>query len=103
MPSFERPLIMSSPHPLILSEFSPSPTILTMNDTQHANTQAFGEFEVDMQPLEGYAIGVEGITLGRMSIDKRFTGDLAATSQGEMLSALTGTSGVDSPVLGFTV
>lgn len=66
-----------------------------MNDAPHTNTptQAFGEFEVDVQPLEGYAVGVEGISLGRMSIDKRFTGDLDATSQGEMLSARTAVSG----------
>ena len=66
-----------------------------MNDTSlpPATFQARGEFEVDMQPLEGYAVGIEGVTLGRMSIDKRFTGDLDATSQGEMLSAITGVSG----------
>lgn len=66
-----------------------------MNDSLNTNptTQAFGEFEVDVQPLEGYAVGIEGISLGRMSIDKRFTGDLDATSQGEMLSARTAVSG----------
>jgi hypothetical protein len=51
--------------------------------------QATGEFEVNLQPLDSFAKGSEGITLGRMSIDKTFYGDLAAKSQGEMLSVMT--------------
>ena len=39
------------------------------------------------------AQGAEGITLGRMSIDKTFSGALDATSKGEMLSAMTPTEG----------
>ncbi len=54
---------------------------------------ATGEFEVNLQPLEGYAQGAEGNILGRMSIDKVFRGDLEATSRGEMLMARTGTEG----------
>lgn len=34
-----------------------------------------------------------GSTLGRMSIDKRFHGDLEAISKGEMLSAVTSVKG----------
>jgi len=52
-----------------------------------------GKFEVDMKPLESYAKGSDGINLGRMSIDKTFSGDLTATSQGEMLSAMTPVKG----------
>lgn len=52
-------------------------------------TIAKGEFDVSLQPLDAYAAGVEGIRLGRMSIDKTFHGDLEATSKGEMLSART--------------
>ena len=48
-----------------------------------------GKFEVNLNPLDGYAKGVDGINLGRMSIDKKFDGDLDATSKGEMLSAMT--------------
>jgi len=55
--------------------------------------QARGEFEVNLQPLVAYATGSEGITLGRMSIQKTFRGDLAAQSQGEMLTALSGVQG----------
>ncbi len=47
---------------------------------------ARGTFTVTMQPLpfEGQP---EGSTLGRRSIDKQITGDLVATTQGQMLSA----------------
>lgn len=55
--------------------------------------KATGTFEVKLQPLDAYTTGSDGITLARMSIDKTFAGDLAAQSQGEMLSALTPMSG----------
>lgn len=54
---------------------------------------AKGKFEVKMQPLEAYAAAKAGATLGRMSIDKTFSGDLEAVSQGEMLSAMTTVKG----------
>ena len=50
---------------------------------------AQGTFEVRLKPLTAYDTAV-GSTLGRMSIDKEFFGDLAATSVGEMLSTRTG-------------
>jgi hypothetical protein len=46
-----------------------------------------GKFSVEMKPLENYTSGTDGVSLGRMSIDKTFSGDLSATSKGEMLSA----------------
>ena len=52
-----------------------------------------GQFNVKLNPIEGYAKGVDGVNLGRMSIDKTFTGELDATSTGEMLSAMTTTKG----------
>jgi len=52
-----------------------------------------GEFQVNLQQMDSYAKGTEGVNLGRMSIDKIFSGPLEATSQGEMLSALTATQG----------
>lgn len=55
--------------------------------------RATGTFEVKILPLESYAVGSNGINLGRLSIDKTFQGDLAAQSQGEMLTALTPTEG----------
>ncbi len=53
---------------------------------------AKGAFEVKLQP-QGAADEAEGSQLGRMSIDKSFTGDLNATSKGEMLTALTDVKG----------
>lgn len=56
--------------------------------------QAKGSFDVKLAPqVLASEDKVEGATLGRMSLDKQFHGDLEATSQGEMLSAMTGTQG----------
>ena len=56
--------------------------------------RARGPFDVKLspQPLALEDEG-EGAARGRMSIDKRFHGDLEASSKGEMLSAMTGTQG----------
>jgi hypothetical protein len=55
--------------------------------------KATGEFEVNLQPLDPSVTGSEGISLGRLSIDKTFRGDLVAKSQGEMLSVMTNVEG----------
>ncbi|RTE87068.1 MULTISPECIES: DUF3224 domain-containing protein [Gammaproteobacteria] len=52
-----------------------------------------GKFEVNLNPLDSFAEGVEGNTLGRMSIEKTFHGELSATSKGEMLSAMSPVKG----------
>ena len=52
---------------------------------------AIGTFEVKVAPLaedKG-----EGSSLGRMSLDKQFYGDLEATGTGEMLTAMTEVKG----------
>lgn len=53
---------------------------------------ATGTFTVKLQPLvvEGLP---EGARLARMSIDKTITGDLVATTAGQMLSAMTDVKG----------
>jgi hypothetical protein len=53
---------------------------------------AKGEFVVKMSPLaiEGQSVGAK---LGRMSIDKTISGDLVATTAGQMLSAMTDVKG----------
>jgi Protein of unknown function (DUF3224) len=56
--------------------------------TQHAT----GPFEVKLAPLDP-AFKTEDNSLGRMSIDKQFHGDLEATSKGEMLTGMTQTKG----------
>lgn len=55
-------------------------------------TQANGTFEVQLNPL-ALDNKAEAKTLGRLSIDKQFQGDLEATSKGEMLTASTGVEG----------
>jgi hypothetical protein len=54
--------------------------------TKHAS----GTFEVTLNPLQTYS---DEKRLGHMSIDKQFFGELAATSTGEMLSAMTDVKG----------
>jgi len=51
----------------------------------HAN----GTFEVKLVPQKPDNKEAESANLGRMSIDKKFSGDLEATSKGEMLSVMT--------------
>ncbi|WP_298827049.1 DUF3224 domain-containing protein [uncultured Piscinibacter sp.] len=53
---------------------------------------AKGTFTVEMKP-QAEPNTSEGVSLGRMSLDKRFEGDLVATGKGEMLTALTPTTG----------
>jgi hypothetical protein len=52
--------------------------------------QATGRFDVTMQPQPDAA---PGALLGRMLLDKRYHGTLDASGQGQMLSALTATTG----------
>ncbi len=51
------------------------------------STRATGTFEVQMAPQETAA------TIGRMSLDKQFHGDLQATGKGEMLAVQGGVQG----------
>jgi uncharacterized protein DUF3224 len=53
-------------------------------------TLARGPFEVKLTPQ---ASDGEDTTLGRLTIDKRYHGDLEATSRGRMLTASTGVQG----------
>jgi len=53
---------------------------------------ARGEFVVSLKPLEFEGAELES-KLGRMSIDKQISGDLTATTTGQMLSAMTSTDG----------
>ncbi|MCC6241446.1 MAG: DUF3224 domain-containing protein [Gemmatimonadaceae bacterium] len=53
---------------------------------------AKGTFTVQMKP-QGDASTADGVSLGRMSLDKTFAGDLVGTGKGEMLTALTGNKG----------
>ena len=54
---------------------------------------AHGSFEVKLTPQKPDNPVAESANLGRMSIDKKFSGDLEATSKGEMLSVMTEVKG----------
>jgi hypothetical protein len=56
--------------------------------TNHAS----GTFEVKLNPQKPEE-NVGDATIGRMSIDKQFHGDLEATSRGQMLAAMTDVEG----------
>ena len=53
---------------------------------------ARGSFTVEMKP-QAEPDSFEGVSLGRMSLNKRFDGELQAVGVGEMLSALTPVKG----------
>jgi len=55
-------------------------------------TQAKGTFDVKIDP-QGEADKAEGSTLARMSLDKKYHGDLEATAKGTMLTAGTDVKG----------
>jgi hypothetical protein len=69
---------------------SPGPT--TDQKKAAMTSHATGTFEVKVNPLELHH-KIEGDTRGRMSIDKQIHGDLEATTQGEMLTAMTSVKG----------
>lgn len=54
------------------------------------STRANGTFEVKVKPLPPHD---EAASIGRMSLDKEFHGDLEAGSKGEMLAAGTSVAG----------
>lgn len=54
--------------------------------------RAHGTFEVKLTP-QVTGDSAKGTPLGRMSMDKRFSGDLEGTSTGDMLTAGTGVAG----------
>lgn len=54
--------------------------------------QATGTFEVKVQPLPEDE-KVPGVKVGRLSIDKEWTGDIVGTSKGEMMTGETQVKG----------
>jgi len=52
-----------------------------------------GKFDIELSALDTYAESQDSITIGRMSIDKTFYGELSAKSKGEMLNALSPVKG----------
>lgn len=54
--------------------------------------RATGSFEVSLQPLSNTEITSDAM-LGRLLLNKKFSGDLVAAARGQMLSAATATKG----------
>ncbi|MFC3531425.1 DUF3224 domain-containing protein [Vogesella facilis] len=54
---------------------------------------AIGTFNVKLTPLVIFHQGTDEMQLGRLAIEKEFSGDLSGSSRGEMLSAITPTPG----------
>jgi hypothetical protein len=71
---------------------APSPAPNSVQKETTMTTHATGTFEVKLNPQvpDGK---FEDATLGRMTIDKQFHGDLEATSKGQMLTAATDVKG----------
>jgi len=69
---------------------SPAPTPVQKGAAMP--THATGPFEVKLNP-QAQDDKVGDPTVGRMSIDKQFHGDLEATSKGQMLTAMTDIKG----------
>jgi ketosteroid isomerase-like protein len=61
-------------------------------EAEKKTMRATGTFEVKLSPLEVHDMG-EGAKVGRMSIEKKLSGDLSGTSKGEMLTAGTDVKG----------
>lgn len=77
------PALFAGPAP---SSIEPNPSGPSTHHGVVMKQHAKGAFDVKLQPLEAYNKNPQA-GLGRMSIDKRFHGDLDADSQGEMLYA----------------
>jgi len=65
---------------------------ITQYKDETMNAYASGTFNVKMNPQPPYDTA-DGVSLGRVSINKQFQGDLEASSTVEMLSATTGVKG----------
>lgn len=99
-PAAPRPLLLRAAMAVCLLATVPVTASLrsqaqsTSQFTQSPNMSqvAKGEFTVKLQPLplEGQPAGSK---IARMSIDKTITGDLVATTAGQMLSAMTDVKG----------
>jgi hypothetical protein len=55
-------------------------------------TRASGTFEITMDPHSPYDTA-DGVNIGRVSLNKRFEGDLVGSGIGEMIGAVTGVKG----------
>jgi len=66
--------------------------VVTGSREVHVTMQARGSFEVKLNP-QGPDETVQGVSVGRSSIEKLFDGDLKGTSKGEMLTGMRNEKG----------
>jgi Protein of unknown function (DUF3224) len=66
---------------------------MTTSEAAAEYHRAVGPFDVTMVPPQPAYDTVDEVALGRMTINKRFHGDLEATSTVEMMTAMTGVKG----------
>jgi hypothetical protein len=64
------------------------PVAVSAQGINRMSKTAKGSFTVEMKP-QGETNTSEGVSTGRLALNKRFEGDLEALGQGEMLTALT--------------
>jgi hypothetical protein len=82
-------------HVVILAQIALSLSIApchSQSQGQPMTQSARGEFVVSLKPLAFEGADPE-FKLGRMSIEKQISGDLTASTVGQMLSAMTSTNG----------
>lgn len=70
----------------------PLPALAQSKEDKRMSATARGTFTVELKPQAEPSV-LDGVSLGRMTLDKRFDGDLQGTGKGEMLTALTPVKG----------
>jgi uncharacterized protein len=81
----------TAPPPAAIADDRTTPAPSTIQKGATMTARASGPFEVTLNPQVDEKVGDP--TVGRMSIDKQFHGDLEAISKGQMLTAMTETKG----------
>ena len=77
---------------LTVSAHTQTPASRSERKGAAVDTHASGTFEVKTSPLPADE-KVEGLTVGRVALDKQFSGDIDGTSKGEMMTAATDVKG----------
>lgn len=81
-------ILMLMAVPLVVVPALAEITVAASGDPPTMSQHARGPFTVKMAP-QGEGDTTDGISTGRMSLDKVFSGDVDATGKGEMLAART--------------
>ncbi len=91
-------VVVTQPAAPIVTPVSPAPvttgvtTIPNTHTGRAMTSRATGTFDVEVKPIPAYNTSPEA-QVARMSIDKKFHGELEGTSKGEMLTAGSYTKG----------